>query len=282
MNVRRFLTATDFLARVHPSLSKDEPANNFLLGNTLRLLKEPFRPAAVYMGTVETQSGLDLALLATPGHSVMLSIEPPGTPESLRMAAEDLFLADGQPNGVNGTLASGEIFSAAWQQLSGTNYSLFFRLGLYVLTCVQPPHGVPGRLRIAVEADRALLVEWAAGFAADTNAGSEVEARNVIENKLTTGDVVIWETPDGTPVSMAAQTRPLTRGIMVSFVYTPHEQRGHGYASACTAALSQRLLDSGWGYVALFTDLANPVSNAIYPRIGYQKVGEQAEFQFGE
>jgi predicted GNAT family acetyltransferase len=47
------------------------------------------------------------------------------------------------------------------------------------------------------------------------------------------------------------------------------------------AALSQQLLDAGWEFCALFTDLANPTSNSIYQRIGYRPVADFDEYIFG-
>jgi hypothetical protein len=78
---------------------------------------------------------------------------------------------------------------------------------------------------------------------------------------------------------MAIQVRPTRSGISVSGVYTPPEHRKHGYASACVAALSQQLLDQGYKFCSLFTDLANPTSNKIYNRIGYQPVSDFDKFK---
>ena len=69
-------------------------------------------------------------------------------------------------------------------------------------------------------------------------------------------------------------------GIAIGGVYTPPESRGHGYASACVAALSQRQLDAGRAFCALYTDLANPTSNSIYQKIGYRPVRASAMVEF--
>jgi hypothetical protein len=84
----------------------------------------------------------------------------------------------------------------------------------------------------------------------------------------------------GKPVSMVCHTGPTPHGIRVSFVYTPPEQRRKGYASACTAALSRRLLDAGYQFCFLFTDLGNPTSNHIYQDIGYRPVCDVDEYRF--
>ena len=61
--------------------------------------------------------------------------------------------------------------------------------------------------------------------------------------------------------------------MRINLVYTPPEYRRKGYATACVAALSQMLLDRGYQYYFLSTDLANPISNHIYQAIGYQPLG---------
>jgi hypothetical protein len=59
---------------------------------------------------------------------------------------------------------------------------------------------------------------------------------------------------------------------VINAVYTPPEQRRRGHATASVAALSAKLLAAGRASCVLFTDLANPTSNAIYRRIGYAPV----------
>ena len=81
---------------------------------------------------------------------------------------------------------------------------------------------------------------------------------------------------------MALKIRPTPHGISVGGVYTPPEQRRHGYASSCVAALSQQLLDAGCEFCSLFTDLGNPTSNDIYQQIGYRPVCDTQEILFIE
>ena len=60
---------------------------------------------------------------------------------------------------------------------------------------------------------------------------------DVLRRRITEGLVWIWD--DGGPVSMAALTPMLAGVTRVGLVYTPPEHRRHGYAAACTAAVSQ-------------------------------------------
>jgi len=96
--------------------------------------------------------------------------------------------------------------------------------------------------------------------------------------RIASNNLFVWETENKQVVTMAGTTRPTTNGIAVNSVYTPPELRGRGYASACVAALSQLMLDSGRQFCALFTDLANPTSNSIYQKMGYQAVCDVDEY----
>jgi predicted GNAT family acetyltransferase len=69
--------------------------------------------------------------------------------------------------------------------------------------------------------------------------------------------------------------------VRVGSVYTPSELRGRGYAGAVTATVSQAARDAGAAEVLLYTDLANPTSNALYQRLGYRPVEDRVMLSFG-
>jgi predicted GNAT family acetyltransferase len=56
--------------------------------------------------------------------------------------------------------------------------------------------------------------------------------------------------------------------------------RRRGYATACVAALTQRMLDGGKKCCCLYTDLANPAAYSIYQEIGYRPVREVQDWIF--
>jgi predicted GNAT family acetyltransferase len=68
--------------------------------------------------------------------------------------------------------------------------------------------------------------------------------------------------------------------VRVGPVYTPRQHRGRGYGGAATWTVSQAARDAGVSQVLLFTDLANPVSNALYQRLGYQPVADRLVLAF--
>jgi uncharacterized protein len=158
--------------------------------------------------------------------------------------------------------------------------------GVYALERVQPVPPAAGRSRSAGHEDLSLLLDWMVAFGEEVleeNDPGRAEARDAVEHRLGSedGGFELWE-DGGEVVSLSGWGGPTPNGIRIGPVYTPPEQRGRGYATALVAEQSQKLLDAGRRFCFLYTDLANPTSNAIYERIGYVKIAESAMVEFGE
>jgi predicted GNAT family acetyltransferase len=135
-------------------------------------------------------------------------------------------------------------------------------------------------MRLANEDYKALLENWSLRFSNDCGLGDDLaKAKEYAASAIKYKTRYLWEL-DSKPVSMAGVGGNTPNGIRVSWVYTPPELRGKGYASALVATLSQAQLDAGKKLCFLYTDLANPTSNAIYQRIGYKKVSESTHYDF--
>jgi len=177
--------------------------------------------------------------------------------------------------GVTGPVEAARAFAEGWSQARGVTASVTMEQGLYELTkVVLPAPAAPGALRVARAEDAELVASWMAGFGGDARLPAhESEAlRKSAATRVASGGLFVWE-HEGAPVSMATLQGATRHGIRVSFVYTPPELRGRGYASACVAAVSDRALASGKRFCTLYTDLSNPTSNSIYQRIGYRRIG---------
>jgi predicted GNAT family acetyltransferase len=142
-----------------------------------------------------------------------------------------------------------------------------------------PAPGPADGPRVAGEADSALLTDWLAAFHREATSVGQENLAAAVRDRLSYDGFTLWEAA-GTPVSLAGTSRIVAGMARIGPVYTPPELRGHGYASAVTAAVSQRALDAGAEEVVLFTDLANPVSNSIYQRIGYRPVEDRLVLAF--
>jgi uncharacterized protein len=181
--------------------------------------------------------------------------------------------------GVAGEAASAACFAGCWAEQHRTPAVPVEGMRLYRLGSLHPPDGVPGRSRTATEADRDVLVAHRIGFHDDTGERGDLDPATAVEQSVRAGRCLVWEDPG--VVSSAVVTIAQAGVARVGFVYTPPEHRRHGYATACVAATSAWAREHDRADCILYTQLANPTSNAIYRSIGYQPVCEILRYRFG-
>lgn len=216
------------------------------------------------------------ALLQESGRAAVVSALPPG----YAAAAADRA-PDGLP-AVNGPVPEAEGFAAAYTARTGLRSEVAMRMRLFRLVTLTPPAGVPGGARLAGRADVDLIERWQGEFAREAVRALDPPADlrpGIVESIERGAGHLLWEV-GGRPVAYASARRPTASTSRVGPVYTPPERRGHGYGAAVTAAATAWAREAGACEVVLFTDLANPVSNAIYPRIGYRPVLDALELRF--
>ncbi len=273
MQLTRFGNAEDFYQRVESFLVAHEAEHCLILGLCSTLIRQPGYYQNPYLALVEEGETVLAAALMTPPHNLTLSLTQHS--EVFRLFADDLYTDFKTLPGVSGAPEICRGFAEEWQKISGQTSRLSMEERVYRLDKVNPVTGVAGHFRRATEADRALLMKWIIAFEKEAfgSVVTDEANREKTVNAMLTSPIrgaYFWE--DGEQVSFSAYGNPTPHGVRIGPVYTPPEYRGRGYASACVAALSQYLLDSGRKFVTLFTDLANPTSNHIYQAVGYNPV----------
>jgi predicted GNAT family acetyltransferase len=212
-----------------------------------------------------------------------LTLSAPASDEALDLLADGLAREGWTFPGVTAALPEAEAFAARWMEATGIRVRRRMALAIHRLTRVRPPPTVPGTMRPAIEADRDLLLDWVGAFETEAHEDAErARTARVVDGRLSDGPgagFVLWEI-EGAAVSLAGFAGPTPNGIRVGPVYTPPEHRRRGYASALVAELSAELLARGRRFCFLFTDLANPTSNHVYARIGYEHVCDSADLAF--
>jgi len=185
--------------------------------------------------------------------------------------------------GVNGALPAAEVCAAETAALTGATVRVAEHTRLHVLDVLREPVPPAGRARHARAAEVDQVVAWYGAFGRDAaeqagrsgaHPGPE-EDRDSMLRQIADGTVWVWEDETGTVVHLTAANRPMFGVSRIGPVYTPKEHRGRGYAAATVAAVSRTLVAEG-AQVCLFTEQANPVSNALYERLGYRPLVDQA------
>jgi uncharacterized protein len=284
MHVERLEDAATFLAEAEPLLLGDEARHNLILGiaGTIRDLPDVYPLRSLWL--VRKDGRPVAAAIRTPPYNLILA--RPESPLALEALAGGI--AEELP-GVNGCEPEVNGFAEVWARMTGARPRTNMRQGVYALEHVEPLSDVPGSARVATADDRELALRWWIAFGEEVlheGAPGTENAESMVDHRLAFPGrgFLLWE-DGGDVVSLAGWGGATPNGIRVGPVYTPPELRGHGYATAVTADLSQGLLDGrlyegGRRFCFLYTDLANPTSNAIYERIGYVRAAESAEILF--
>ena len=279
--VVRLDDATAFLAEAEPLLLADEARHNLILGVAGTIRDAPDLYPLRRLWLVVDADVVVAAALRTPPYNLILA-KPRSRPALAALA--EAVAGDEEIPGVVGTEPEIHEFAELWSQHSGVPGRVNMRQGVYALDQIELVPTVPGSARVATLDDRDLVLRWWIAFGDEVlhegGPGRE-RAEATVDHKLSdpASGILLWE-DGGKPVSLAGWGGPTPNGIRIGPVYTPPELRGHGYATAVTAELSHRQLDGGRSFCFLYTDLANPTSNAIYERIGYRRVAEAAEVVF--
>lgn len=216
------------------------------------------------------------AVLQTPPHALLIT-QLPGT--SAIELASALARPDGVPFEVNGAEPDAMAFARALSSLTAHSFRVRQRQRLHRLGTLVPPDPAPaGEARVASVADAAIATAWQRAFAVET--GHEPESSDrLVRDRLEAGQLMLWQVGHE-PVAMAGVTEVLAGVARVAPVYTPPGDRGRGYGGGVTAAISRLALERGASSVVLFTDLANPVSNALYLRLGYYPIEDRVVIRF--
>lgn len=280
MSAEHLTDAGDFLARAEPLLLADEARHNLILGLAGTIRDTPDLYPERHMWLVADGGRPVAAALRTPPFNLILA--QPESQEALATLAD--AVAGQELPGVVGATPEVEAFADLWTARTGTTATVGMRQGVYALEHVEPLPPAPGEPRIATMDDRDLVLRWWIAFGEevlDEDTPGRDLAEVSVDHKLSSEDagMLLWE-DEGEVVSLAGWGGLTPNGIRVGPVYTPPELRGRGYATAATAELSRRLLTDGHQFCFLYTDLANPTSNAIYERIGYRRACESAEYRF--
>ena len=273
MQLHRFDSIDKFWDKTQTYLLQHEAENNVLLGVVHTLLHNPERyPAPPYLAMVEIDGEVVATAIRTPPRKLLLS--KASDLESLNLVARNLHQ---EPlSGVMGLVPEAETFLQAWQGLTRQSYRLLMEMRIHQLRALKPSISANGHIRLITEMDRALLLKWLPAFDAEISLEIMEDVKRFVNNLLKNQDTYLWE--DNAPVSLAAGRKFSDTASRIGLVYTPPEYRRKGYATACVAALSQKLLDEGCDRCFLLTDLANPTSNHIYQQIGYVPVCDWHEY----
>ena len=282
MRIELLTSAKDFLLRTQ-SLRAADPFRTNILGSVATAVADGSLTYEAYLWWVLTDNqGQTIgAAMRTAPHAMVLSPMPMNAISELARAVS--LQDDGLPNVSGPTAVVGKFI----EEYRGTKSQGSSRIAemkeqhlLYALGELSIP-SVKGVMTIASPMDYELILSWYLGFGKDTGVFMP-NPQGSINAGLGRNSYRFWSV-DGEKVCLAGHAplvdTPDGAIARIGPVYTPPERRRNGYGSALTAKLSQELIEHG-AKVMLYTDAANPTSNSIYQKIGYELIDRNALYTF--
>ena len=283
MTFRVYTDKGSFSNHIIDYLLEQEAINNILLS----MIDDPERQSTNSAGQSEYFAGV--VDVDTEPHFVCarrptfhLIVYGDNDPEIVHCAVDGILINQPDQEGIIGPRAVTDAFAERYAQVSGKKVDLEMEQLIYELTRVSDVKTAPGSLRVAGSSDTPLLIQWSEGFQRDTGSRRATsDVRDRVLGMVARKSAFLWE-HDNRTVSLAVHSRSTRNCAAISGVYTPDEYRGHGYATACVAAVSARLIDAGYSHCCLYTDASFPTSNRIYKRIGYRVIGSSIVYRFSD
>ncbi len=156
---------------------------------------------------------------------------------------------------------------------SQVGMSFTLKESMQVLHIVESPEfpDTEGYSRKATPDDIDLFEAWVDAFTKEAVPDDPAAPREELIKRLELGTNLFW-IDQGRPVSMAIIIRDFDKTSAISWVYTPPEFRGKGYAGSVVASLAEQKLATGKDVICLYVDATNPASNKCYQKIGFEPV----------
>ncbi len=279
LRVERWTDAAAFAEQVGPFLRRAAPLYDLQLGLIRLLEADPSQASAALLAAAYDDADEMLGVFLQFGHRKPVLTRMPD--HVAHAFAEILALSERPVPAVTGPPEAVHAFATKYAQLCGVECVDGSPMGLYRLERVNPPKPAPGRLVLAGTEHLAVAADFDIGFRRDVHMHDPMgDPHENAKRRIGDRKLYFWLDLQGLPVSVALRNRETDETAAISFVYTPSEQRGRGYASNCVASLCQLLLDEGKRYCTLFAELSNATSTGIYTAIGFEQVGETAEVLF--
>ena len=282
MNAQTLRSAQQFLDIAGNELLADEIQHGLTFGIAERLAENPhlYGDADPWFVVVKNAEEVCATAMRTPPHRVILTHHASDVESVATELAQAIHDIDPVISGVVGTKQIADAFTKTWAERSGQTVTDVMAQRIYRLTELIEPNWSEGHFRQATLDDEEIVLAWIKAFHQEAM-GKEFSPNESerYRERIQNGEIFLWD--DDGPTSMALKTRPMQSSITIGGVYTPPEQRNHGYASSCVAALCKELLTE-YRYCVLYTDLSNPTSNAIYKKMGFKEYYDSVQYTYSE
>lgn len=270
MKLVTFTDAERFLDRCEGWLLERSDIHNTMYSSLLLVARQSRVITGPYwFGAIENGDG---DIVACGFHNLPDGLYMAEIPDSIVDAVvESIIDAVGVPHRIMAPRDTAALLVERSSERSGVWGRLHDRWLTYRLDeAVAGVEGVSGRLRKGRQEEDDLIAKW--GRAYEEEEPGHINVPEFMLRKRFEGNLYIWD--HNGPRSLLTLSGPAGKGIRISSVFTPHDFRRRGYASAAVATVSEAQLSSGREFIVLSVIDGHPAER-IYQRLGFRLLGSR-------
>lgn len=280
MKVVVYNRVEEFLKINEKVLLKKEALNQLILFNAYTNRDKDINKDILF-GRVEDRYGISLIFCNVSPYNLLIHNLKEEVNDSIKVLVDYIIENKIDISGINSSKKICEKFIEYYEEKTKCKFHERLAMDVMELRKLNQIILPKGYFREAIEKDLDLIIDWHIKFAKEA-LNEDIAVESFIERlatRIRNGAMYIFEDENHVPVSMAAFTKQLKKGISVSLVYSDARKRGMGYGVAVVYNLSKLYLERGNEFCSLFVDKRNPVSNGVYTKIGYKIIEDNFDYR---
>lgn len=280
MIVKEYKSARDFLDDYETILLEHESKSQLVLYGAYHNIKIEIDKSAVFGAVIDDEKVYLLFCNVTPYELLIYSIQPDNVITAAGVLAE--FLSSNHI-AIKGMIAAYDLCLSFMEEYKKyINCSFEEKMGMDIMEIreINEINPVDGMHRLALPVEAKLVAQWMIEFQMEART-SEMDYEAALQRatkQIEEGKIHFYEDAQHNVVTMAVAARKLAHGVTITYIYTPEENRGKGYAAANIYYLSKKLLEQGNEFCTIFVDKKNPLSTRAYEKVGYKVIGDSYEY----
>ncbi len=280
MEVKEYKDAQRFLNDYESILLEHESISQLILYSAYKSSENKITEQVLFGSVVKAGSPLLFFANVLP-YNMAVYVVPEISELSSVVALADYF--GNNHIVIHGIIARFDIcreFIEEYKKLTMNQFKEIWGLDLMELRELNEMYLIEGTHRLAIPEEAKIVAEWMIEFQLEAFA-LELDyqaARTRADQLINENKVFFYENKENKVVTMAIALRKLPHGTTITYIYTPEEFRGNGYAAANIFNLTMNLLKTGNDYCTIFADKKNPLSERSYEKVGYEVIEQVYEY----
>ncbi len=283
MKIKIYKTVQEFLSENEKLLLENESVTQLIIHNAF-VNREKVINREIIFGRIEEEEEGNIKIIfanVKPYNLLIYNLDN-DTVKAVNLLVEYLIEGEIALRGINANKKICNEFTEYYGYKMNCTFKKYLSMDIMEITKINERLNLPkGNFRLATLKDKELLIDWYIKFINEAlnEEISYLDFKDKLNQRIESNNIYIFEDEKNRAMAMISVTRQLVNGVSVSYVYSSKEARGKGFGLAVVYHLSKEYLDKGNRFCTLFVDKKNPISNAVYKKIGYRILDNNYDYR---